>query len=81
MDNYDDENFDDGFDDEALAARVDLGLWRKLFAYARRYPRDLALLAACAFTTAAMEVTYPLITKWVVDDVDAAYAAGTVVSL
>jgi ATP-binding cassette subfamily B protein len=81
MDNYDDENFDDGFDDEALAARVDLKLWRKLFAYARRYPKDLVWLAVCAFTTASMEVTYPLITKWVVDDVDAAYAAGTVISL
>jgi ATP-binding cassette subfamily B protein len=81
MDSYDDENFDDGFDEEALATRVNLGLWRKLFAYARRYPRDLAWLAVFAFVTAAMEVTYPLITKWVVDDVDAAYEAGVGLSL
>jgi hypothetical protein len=47
VDSYDDENFDDGFDDEALASRVNLDLWRKLFAYARRYPRELTGLA-CA---------------------------------
>ena len=81
MDSYDDENFDDGFDDEALAARMNLDLWRKLFAYSLRYPRDLVWLGVFAFFTAAMEVTYPLITKWVVDDVDAAFEAGTTVSL
>ena len=81
MDNYDDDNYDDGFDEESLAARVNLGLWRKLFAYARRYPRDLIWLAVFAFVTAAVEVTYPLITKWVIDDVDAAYQAGAALSL
>jgi ATP-binding cassette, subfamily B, bacterial len=91
MDNYDDEIFDDGFDDEALARRVNLDLWRKLFAYARRYPWELAGLGVCAFLTAAMEVSFPLITKGVVDavaasgfDADftpwlAAYAACTAV--
>ena len=76
MDNYDDENFDDGFDDAALAAQMNYGLWRKLFSYAGRYPRDLAWLGVFAFITAAMEVTYPLITKWVVDDVDIAFQTG-----
>jgi ATP-binding cassette subfamily B protein len=76
MDSYDDENFDDGFNEDALAAQMNLGLWRKLFAYARRYPRDLGWLGFFAFVTAAMEVTYPLITKWVVDDVDVAFQTG-----
>lgn len=71
MDNYDDENFDDGFDDEALAATVRTDLWRKLFAYARRYPRELTGLGVCAFVTACVEVSYPLITKAVVDRVAA----------
>ena len=71
MDNYDDENYDDGFDDDALASRMNVDLWKKLFAYARRYPRDLAWLAAFAFVTACMEVTYPLLTKGVVDAVEA----------
>ncbi|MDZ7670061.1 MAG: ABC transporter ATP-binding protein [Gammaproteobacteria bacterium] len=71
MDSYSDEYAEDGFDDEALAAQVRTDLWRKLFAYARRYPRELAGLAACAFISACMEVCYPLITKAVVDRVAA----------
>ena len=71
MSHYDDENYQDGFDDEALAAEVRTDLWRKLFAYARRYPRELAGLGGCAFVTAGVEVTYPLITRSVVDHVAA----------
>ncbi len=70
MDNYDDDNFDDGFDEEALASRINAALWKKLFAYARRYPRELALLGGCAFVTACCEVTFPLITRGVVDQVE-----------
>jgi ATP-binding cassette subfamily B protein len=70
MDSYDDETYNDGFDDDALASRMNLDLWKKLFAYAKRYPRDLKLLATFAFITACMEVTYPLLTKGVVDAVD-----------
>lgn len=69
MDNYDDENFDDGFDEDALASRMNLDLWKKLFSYAARYPKDLAKLGAFAFITACAEVSYPLITKGVVDAV------------
>ncbi len=71
MDNYDDENFDDGFDDDALAARMNLDLWKKLFGYARQYPKDLTWLGIFAFTTACAEVAYPLITRGVVDEVSA----------
>ena len=67
---YDDENFDDGFDEAKLASNLNLDLWKKLFGYAKRYPRELKWLACCAFVTAAMEVTYPLITKGVIDEVD-----------
>lgn len=69
MDNYNDDEFDDGFDDDARASRVDATLWRKLFAYARRYPRELTGLGVCAFITACCEVSYPLITRGVVDQV------------
>jgi ATP-binding cassette, subfamily B, bacterial len=81
VDTYDDENFDDGFDDDALAARMNLHLWKKLFAYARRYPRELWGLAACAVTTACVDVTYPLITKAVVDRVQADGADAALVPL
>ena len=74
---YDDENYDDGFDDEKLAARFNLDLWRKLFAYARRYPNQVKWLAIFAVTTAIAEVAYPLITKGVIDAANAYLDDGT----
>ena len=38
---YDDENYDDGFDEETLAARFNIDLWKKLFVYAKKYPKIL----------------------------------------
>jgi len=73
---YDDENYDDGFDEHALAAHINLALWKKLFDYARRYPRELKILAGFAFSTAMMEVAYPLLTKGVVDAVDSYLKGG-----
>ena len=71
MSDFDDDNYQDGFDDEALAARMNLGLWRQLFSYALAYPRTLAGLGCFAVLTALAEVSYPLITKAVVDQVSA----------
>ncbi|MCZ6855555.1 MAG: ABC transporter ATP-binding protein [Gammaproteobacteria bacterium] len=71
MDNYDDENYNDGFDEEALAAHLNLALWTKLFAYVRKYPRYLTWLAVFAVLTAVMDVSYPLITRGVIDAVAA----------
>ena len=73
---YDDENYDDGFDETALAAHINVDLWKKLFSYARRYPTELKYLAGFAFCTAMMEVTYPLLTKGVVDAVDSYLKGG-----
>jgi ATP-binding cassette subfamily B protein len=69
VDNYDDENYQDGFDDAALAANLNVDLWKRLFRYAKAYPKDLVWLGVFAFITALMEVAYPLITKLVVDAV------------
>jgi ATP-binding cassette subfamily B protein len=91
MDMYDDENFNDGFDEEALSKKVRVDLWKHLFGYAWVYKREMIVLGICAFLTASMDVTFPLITKAVVDDVSAngfsanlwtwgyAYAAATLV--
>lgn len=67
---YDDDNYDDGFDEEALARRMRLGLWKKLFSYTRPYRRELALLGGFAVATALMEVAFPLITRGVIDAID-----------
>ena len=74
---YDDDNFDDGFDDTTLSKRLNVELWKKLFAYALRYPTELRWLALFAVLTALMEVAYPLLTKGVIDEVSAFFAAGT----
>ncbi|MFK7914271.1 MAG: ABC transporter ATP-binding protein [Pseudomonadales bacterium] len=71
MSAFDDDNYDDGFDDEAIAARMNLDLWRQLFSYAAAYPKTLAGLGGFAVLTALAEVSYPLITKAVVDQVSA----------
>ena len=71
MDHYDDELYHDGFDDQTLASRMQTHLWRRLFSYTLPHKRDLAALAAFSFATAIAEVTFPLITKWVVDDIQA----------
>ncbi|MCX7065035.1 MAG: ABC transporter ATP-binding protein, partial [Proteobacteria bacterium] len=68
---YDDDNYDDGFDEEALARRMRLGLWKKLFSYTRPYRRELALVGCFAIATALMEVAFPLITRGVIDAIDA----------
>ncbi|MCZ6890095.1 MAG: ABC transporter ATP-binding protein [Gammaproteobacteria bacterium] len=71
MDNFDDENYEDGFDEDALGSHMRMHLWKRLFSFAQVYKTELWVLGACAFVTAIMEVMYPLITKWVVDDVAA----------
>ncbi len=68
VDSYDDR-FDDGFDDRALSEGMRLRLWRRLFGYALAYKKELCLLAGSVATTAVLEVIYPLLIKWVVDDV------------
>jgi len=68
---YDETSYDDGFDEAALAQRVRLGLWKKLFAYTRPYRSELFRLGGFAVLTALMEVTYPLITRAVVDEIAA----------
>ncbi len=64
---YDDENFSDEFVE--ADGSVDLGIWRQLLDYALAYPRDLSVLAGCAVVVALCEISFPLITKEVVDGV------------
>ena len=67
---YDDETYVDEFTRDQPQSGVNLQLWKQLFAYARQYPKELRLLGLFGFTTALMEVAFPLITKGVIDDVD-----------
>ena len=64
---YDDENFSDEFVE--ADGSVDLSIWRQLLDYALVYSRDLYVLAGCAVMVALCEISFPLITKEVVDGV------------
>ena len=66
---FEDEQFDDGFGDNS--AKVEFDLWKRLFRYALAYKREFAFLIVAAIATAAVEVSYSLFAKWVVDDVQA----------
>ena len=68
-DSYDDNLFNDGFDEQASAAGLQLHLWRRLFRYTLAYPKELSVVAVAGVCTALMEAAFPLLTKWVVDDV------------
>ena len=70
VDNYDDELFNDGFDDQAAAKGVQAHLWRRLFRYTLIYRFELVVVAVSSVICAFMEASYPLLTKWVVDDVE-----------
>ena len=70
VDNYDDELFNDGFDDHAAAQGVQTHLWRRLFRYTLIYRFELVVVAVSSVICAFMEASYPLLTKWVVDDVE-----------
>ncbi|MEM1229098.1 MAG: ABC transporter ATP-binding protein [Pseudomonadota bacterium] len=74
---YDDDLYQDDFDEQKLASRLDVGLWRALFRYAAAYPGTLWGLGICAALTAVAEVSYPLLTKRVVDQVSETGLTGT----
>ena len=56
-------------DQEHTDSTLQSALWLQLWGYAYRYPRDLIHLGIFAIATAAMEVSYPLITRAVIDAV------------
>lgn len=68
---YDDENYEDGFDDEALSRGLRMQLWWKLATYTFPYRTNMLLLAGFALAVAVFDVTLPLVTKWVIDEVTA----------
>ena len=58
-------------DEEGYSNTLQSRLWLQFWGYAQRYPRDLFWLGVCAVVTAAMEISYPLITRAVIDTVAA----------
>ncbi|MDE0006698.1 MAG: hypothetical protein OXS50_00265, partial [Gammaproteobacteria bacterium] len=59
VDNYDDENFQDGFDEAAAAESVNLNLWKRLFGFILPYRGQLTALGISAALTGVLEAVYP----------------------
>ena len=70
IESYDDELFDDGFNDQAAAATMQFALWKRLFRYTLVYRKELVIVACAGTLTALAEIAFPLLTGWVVDDVE-----------
>ncbi len=73
---FDDENYQDGFDDDALSRGLRMQLWWKLFTYTFPYRANMMWLAGFALAVAAFDVTLPLVTKWVIDEITVHGAAA-----
>ena len=69
VESYDDNLFDDGFNDQAAAAGMRFALWKRLFRYTLVHRKVLVIVACAGICTALMEMAFPLLTGWVVDDV------------
>lgn len=67
---FDDDNFDDGFQ-ENVNGQLDLGLWQQLLGYTLAYPFEVTMLALSAVATAVSEIAFPLITRRVIDGIQA----------
>ena len=63
--------------EDEFSARLDTGLWLKIFRRSLRYQRQLYPLFACAIILAVCDATFVQITRWVIDGVvrDGAAAA------
>ncbi|MCY3884083.1 MAG: ABC transporter ATP-binding protein [Gammaproteobacteria bacterium] len=52
-------------------ARMDTKLWRRLFNYVLHYKGHLAVVAICGGVLGVTEMAFGLVTKWLVDDIQA----------
>ncbi|HSH09577.1 MAG TPA: ABC transporter ATP-binding protein, partial [Oceanipulchritudo sp.] len=64
-------------EEDTFHDRLDWGLWRQVFRHALPYKGLVIKLAVAAIVIAACDASFALVTRWAVDDVSAAVAAGT----
>ena len=62
---YDDDNFTDEFSTDQ---DITLGVWSTLLRFALRYPVDLVFLGLSAVVVGIAEISFPLVTRAVIDD-------------
>ena len=54
--------------EEETSQALDLALWTRLWHYTRPYRVQVVLLCMAGMLTAAIDVLFPLVTKWVLDE-------------
>ncbi|MCY4144443.1 MAG: ABC transporter ATP-binding protein [Gammaproteobacteria bacterium] len=59
-------------------AKMEVSLWQRLFGYVLHYRGHLLVVGICGAVVGATEMTYGLVTKWLIDDIQ---ANGTQASL
>ena len=55
---------------DASGASLNLKLWKRLFQFTRPYKREVITLIVFASITGLLEMSFPLLTKWIIDDVE-----------
>ena len=63
------ENSLDESTEEEFGKNIDLDTWKKLFVFTRPYQSELIILIIAGVVSALLEVSFPLITRAVIDDV------------
>lgn len=56
------------FEEKQYSKKIDLGLWRKLLGYAKAYRRHLLWISAVMVLVAIIDATYPVMTRYAVDE-------------
>jgi len=56
------------FHEEEYTRQLDLGLWRRVVRHIRPYRGPLSVLAGAGTVVAAIDVLFPLITAWLIDE-------------
>lgn len=54
---------------DASGASLNLKLWKRLFRFTLPYKREVITLIVFASITGLLEMSFPLLTKWIIDDV------------
>ena len=60
-------DFFDEYQDQS-PRKIDLALWKRLFSYVLRYKNAVVATITAAVFTGLLEMAFPLLTKWVIDD-------------
>ncbi len=68
-------------DDEYHGRHLDLRLWRRILAHALPYRRQLISMSVAGMVLAGIDVLFPLVTAWLIDEATAAGRGARLIAL